>query len=419
MAKNRSFADSTAADDKLIGFEYQYYYFFDQLLQLKDTDEKIGMEVKDDVHLEMGNKLILIQLKHSVRTNTKGDVISLKERDSDIWKTIHNWVNITNDSNEGRADASAQEEFLKKTKFVLVSNKSIGRRNKFFDVIDDFKCGVITIHKLRSYLTQLSEGTDQVDIKTYIEELFAQQDNWIKLFAAGIEFDLGVDDLIERIKKSIKGNFVPENGVETVFHSINSRLREEIYKIIKERKKVLITFDEFHRKYTPHFCLGRVNKLPVRRLEAFFDGNVQEQNFIKQLIDIDDLDESDIDEMREYTSIMLHAKTNIEQWQRNYEITNEKMEDFISNSKLEWRNAHKEAHFDTKDLYRTKDRDFEKINIVNARKCLHQVRKVRLRLDEDTEFDIKFSNGKYYMLSDRLELGWVYDWKKRYKEDGR
>ena len=39
---------STRADDKILGFEYQFYYFLLEVLKLKDN-EIVGFEVKDDV----------------------------------------------------------------------------------------------------------------------------------------------------------------------------------------------------------------------------------------------------------------------------------------------------------------------------------------------------------------------------------
>ena len=58
---------NTNADDKLIGFEYQFYYFFLTLLKLKiGKDDTVGFEVKEDVHKETNEQLTLYQLKHTI-----------------------------------------------------------------------------------------------------------------------------------------------------------------------------------------------------------------------------------------------------------------------------------------------------------------------------------------------------------------
>ena len=56
--------NSTRADDKILGFEYQFYYFLLKVLKI-DSDETVGFEVKDDVHIEDNKTLSLIQLKHT------------------------------------------------------------------------------------------------------------------------------------------------------------------------------------------------------------------------------------------------------------------------------------------------------------------------------------------------------------------
>jgi hypothetical protein len=55
-------ADKTSAEDKSIGFDYQYYYFLSKLLNLK-KGQVLGLEVMDDVHSELNdNTKILVQL---------------------------------------------------------------------------------------------------------------------------------------------------------------------------------------------------------------------------------------------------------------------------------------------------------------------------------------------------------------------
>ncbi|MGT2431936.1 hypothetical protein ACU4GI_25965 [Cupriavidus basilensis] len=67
MSKDKSFSDKTSADDKSIGFDYQYYYFLDKVLNLK-TGQSAGLEVKDDVHTELDVDVnILFQIKHTVQ----------------------------------------------------------------------------------------------------------------------------------------------------------------------------------------------------------------------------------------------------------------------------------------------------------------------------------------------------------------
>ena len=102
MLKEKSFSDKTSADDKSIGFDYQYYYFLDRILNLK-TGQSVGLEVKDDVHSELNADFnILFQVKHTVQKSAKGVPVALTELDSDLWKTLYNWSQVICDETQGR-----------------------------------------------------------------------------------------------------------------------------------------------------------------------------------------------------------------------------------------------------------------------------------------------------------------------------
>lgn len=119
-----SFTESVSAADTSIGFEYQYYYYLDRLVNLR-TGESAGLEVKDDVHSELATGFcILVQLKHTVQTNAAGAPIALSELDSDLWKTLYNWTRIITDDTQQRDTVAKQLEYVGNTEFHLVTNKS-------------------------------------------------------------------------------------------------------------------------------------------------------------------------------------------------------------------------------------------------------------------------------------------------------
>ncbi|MCX0360914.1 hypothetical protein LI034_07865 [Clostridium perfringens] len=83
--------ENTSADKKSIGFDYQFLYFIYRALELK-PEEKIGYEVKDDVHIELvDGREIFLQLKHSLQTNVDKNIINMTEKDADLWKSLYNW----------------------------------------------------------------------------------------------------------------------------------------------------------------------------------------------------------------------------------------------------------------------------------------------------------------------------------------
>jgi len=129
VANTKSFTEQTSADTTEIGFHYQYYYFLYRLLNLK-SGQSVGLEVKDDVHTDLDNDTqILFQLKHTVQLSAAGNPIALTELDSDLWKTMHNWAKIISDKAADRNQTSKQNEFIKKTEFHLITNKSESSRN--------------------------------------------------------------------------------------------------------------------------------------------------------------------------------------------------------------------------------------------------------------------------------------------------
>ena len=93
-SKNKPFFETTSADSKILGFDYQYLCFIDKLLTLND-DETIEYETKDDISIiTQNNNQILIQVKHSLKTTSNGSNINLTDFDVDLWKTLYNWANI-------------------------------------------------------------------------------------------------------------------------------------------------------------------------------------------------------------------------------------------------------------------------------------------------------------------------------------
>ena len=122
------------AGDKVVGFDYQFYYFMYLALNLKHG-EKIGFEVKDDVHIDLlDGTTILYQAKHTILTKDDGTPKNLTTLDNDLWKTISNWIDMI----------KSNESILKNHKFCLITNKS-EENNEFIDSLNAFKKIVILI----------------------------------------------------------------------------------------------------------------------------------------------------------------------------------------------------------------------------------------------------------------------------------
>ena len=123
--------ERTSAAKTELEFENQFYYFLNQLLQMK-KGESISWEVEDDVCRKMKNGTeIFFQIKHTIQKNIDGTPVNLTNLDADLWKTLDLWVNIIKKSN-------APNVFLKNKKFVLGSNKSI-KENSLYSEIEKIR----------------------------------------------------------------------------------------------------------------------------------------------------------------------------------------------------------------------------------------------------------------------------------------
>lgn len=414
----KSQSEITAAENKSIGFDYQYYYFLLQLLRLK-TGQKIGLEVKDDIHIELPNsELILLQLKHTIQTKKSGESQNLTERDIDLWKTLHNWINIIQDETEGRKAAKEQLNYIANTSFVLVSNKSSNTRNALFTKITELNSGSITISDFKKYLSDLFDNTEDTeankDLRAYIAQLMNLSDKVAKSLVGKIEFRLDEDDLIAKIKKEIGSFFIPPERIDDVYASLNSALRDNIFLIVKSKKKIVITHADFLNGYRN--CFGRMKKLPIRQIDPILPDDYNAQPFVKQLLDIGDVHHSEKDQIVGYTKLRLLMFNNMKEWIHNGELTGPQKKAFEKICLRHWDNSFRAAHQKNRAKIQngTDPTTIEEDIVDAANSCLIELRKVILKI-EDEELDLEISNGQFYQLADELRIGWHLDWENKYK----
>lgn len=412
-----SFQEKTTADNKSIGFDYQYYYFLYLLLNLKEG-EQIGIEVKDDVHIDLKNgNQILLQLKHSIQTKTSGAIINLTELDSDLWKTISNWLHIINDKTQKRGTLKKQMDFIDSTKFILVSNKSSNKSNTFLQNVSKFKEKTITIKEFKEYLDDLHTTVKDKTIKGYIECFKSQNDRWLKSFLNKLSFELDQDDLINKIKSKIREKLVKENRINSVFESLDSNIRANNYMNVKNKEKIIISFEDFRKQAENYFEKTRDSSLPIRKKYTEFTGDPFSQVFIKQLLDIEVIEEQDIEELLTFIGYKLLAYTNLEEWEQEGDMTALQRKQFDDTCILRWKNIFNDAH---QSIHRQWKRDKNSVDeddlIDHARKCYFEVLKQILDF-EQTRFDTEFSNGQFYLLADTPRIGWKLDWEEKYKSN--
>lgn len=399
MTEEKSFTEKTSAADTSIGFDYQHYYFLYRILNL-GKGQSVGLEVKDDVHTELDADFnVLYQLKHTVQTNSGGSPIALTELDGDLWKTFYNWSKVISDEADGRGEVKEQLTFVAKTEFHLVSNKSESKTNEFVKKLvasqDFFDFNDVDVH-----LAQLHKKTKDEKIAAYISSVLKLDVSVRWRFFANIRFELGADDIIGMVKRSIHEKIIAESKVNQVFERLDSQVRSDNFIAVKNGGFSVISFDEFITRYRKIFEDARSGKLVQYNFEPAVPSDVFNQVFVARLVEIGALDSSDKERAIEYTGQKIRLSTNLEKWVQAGDLVGEDVAQFHDSVYTSWDN----------EFHGAFDRCDSMEDVVDcAVNILRRLRRERFSINESV-LDVKLSNGELYYLSDIGKIGWHRDW---------
>lgn len=398
----------TSAAKTEIGFEYQFYYFFYLILDLRHG-EKIGIEVKDDIHIDCANgKTILIQAKHTLQTLKSGDSINLTERDKDLWKTLSNWVKII-------VELDDPLNFIKKTKFQLVSNKGISD-NPFIIKINSLREKELNVSDFKKYLKELHDDTDDVTICEFINTLQSLKASILYPFIEKLDFRLSQDNLIAKIKERLLEKIHIAERVDDVYKNLNSELRDQNYLAVKAGEKTEISFEEFNRRFRQCFKIALSTKLPIRDFTFSIPDRPEKQLFIRHLLDIKDISKDSKEEMIEFTTQMLQLYNNLKAWEDNGDLLPSDRKKFNKETLLIWKNSFRKQYRSITEKINsgvTIESIDDEIKY-QALEFLDEMRRQILNIDETT-LSMELSNGQFYLLTEEKYIGWHIDWENRFK----
>ena len=385
-----------------LGFDYQFYYFVLLALELKQG-QKIGFEVKEDIHINKEDETILFQAKHTIHENH-----NLTTLDIDLWKTLSNWTKFIK---------AGDKNFLNKHSFVLVTNKN-EVNNEFIETLFSFKTNK-DIDAVLSKLKELEDKTTDATIKKHIGNIVSLKKNILIKFLQNTAIETNVDDIIKRVKNVILDQIRGEERlVQPIYEKLISNIQETKYLDIKEKNKFEISREEFDKKFRRCFYDAYKEKpLPKRNLPVLLPENLEDQTFIQQLLDIEDIQRGSAN-IQKCTMLMLKALNHFSYWVDNNYVLPSEMTDFESNSTLIWDNK-----------FESKYRQIER-QIANGKSIIELedeiknlgvqlvdfLREQDLTIQGFPTLDREFSNGHFYALSDDLKIGWHYDWKNKYKK---
>lgn len=402
MCSVSTVSEATSADKSSIGFDYQYYFFLWKVLCLH-PGQSVGLEYKDDVHTELDNDIqVLYQLKHTVqKSKSTGKPTNLTSLDLDLWKTLFNWAQLIQDPSAGRALPNEQLKFLEKTIFVLASNKSETKKNTVALLINSITNGEIGSSNVKDEFRKLTENSQSTDINKYSEKILSLSSDVLYSFLKNVNFELEQEHIIKKCHDAIKAKMIEDKDIGSAFKLIDSSIKESNFLKIKANSKVIISFDEFHKRYRKYFQKFQNSDLNIYEFEESLPSDMGNLTFIRQLIEINDFDEDDLETIVEFTSLMLKAQKNINNWYSNGELTDIELNSLKKNTLTEWKN-----------LWRMKYRKFDESSHNALALDLVDTMRSKIITYDVLPNDLTISNGYLYNLSQTPVIGWRKDWEK-------
>lgn len=413
--KRTDIVDETGHDAKGIeGFDYQFLYFINRLLKMVEKGDVVSYEKYDDVSMFSGESLIYYQLKHTIGGSPQKPV-RLCLRDQELWKTIAVWIDIIN-----KQDVDKRIDFLESNGFVLVTNKNT-ECNPFWMELQKYQKGEISFDELKNFYTKVYEETKEPKrkdgkspkgktTKSYIKCLidFDYSDRLLK--SMNICFE---PDLKREILDSLEHNKnIPKNNVEDAYQELLGMVKDKSF----SEKKNSYTRDEFSKAFD-RICQkyrGRkffFKKNTITELPSY----LEEQVFIKQLIDVEDITHDDVDDIVEYTKEKFDYINSVRLAIKKEEVSAEEVENIRDEAVRYWRQKYKYY------MKRVNANDNDKI-IEKANNLLDDIRNKEIYFVE-RNLETYFSNGCFYYLSDKdsehePQIGWRPGWEEKYKNNG-
>ena len=397
--------DVTSADTQQLGFEYQYLYFIVRLLQLRAGCE-VGYEALDDIHVitDSTRETQYIQVKHTTDLSADGSPANLTTLSEDLWKTLSNWSKLLRDPAEQRDTAASQKKFVQNSRFIFATNRNTCK-NRVTELIDAVKGNTCTGTNPQKILRELKKLTRNTIIQGYIDDVCSLAPSILCLFLSKIEFVSTADDLFAEIRSGIMDKMVPESDVNDVLSKLYTQLKEDFFKVVKNKQHQIITYNEWQQKYQSVFNSVRTTLLPFREYRPILPDHLDQQPFAKELIEIEAIDTGmdGLSELAEFTEHYLSVKMQLSDWYEEGKIDFQTLQRFHYNAYTLWKRIHKACHRSTKSN--------TALDRTNALDCFDKIMQEQLKM-LSTELDISLSNGEFILLANKEKIGWKYKWNQ-------
>ena len=381
---------------------------------MADKRDDVSYEKYDDVSMSSEEGLVYFQLKHTIGGRNQ-KTVNLSLRDYDLWKTLAVWIDITN-----KQDEDKRIDFLESNSFVLVTNKN-PVNNPFWMELQKYQKGEMSFDELKKFYKKVYDETGESKRKEVNDQKGKTTKGYIKCL---IDFDYADQllksmsicfepDLKKEILESLELNKnIPHKNVEEAYQELLGMIRDKYYSDQKDsytREEFSKVFDRICQKYRERkftFKRNTMTKLPP---------HLEDQVFIKQLMDVEDISLEDDPLIVEYTMEKFDYINSIRVATKNDDVSEEEVENVRADAVRYWRQKYK--HY----MGRINPDDNDKI-IEKASDLLNDIRDKNIYFVEK-EIESYFSNGCFYYLSDKdsehePQIGWRPGWEEKYKNNG-
>lgn len=397
-----------------IGTMYQFLFFARRSLSLH-SGENIGFERFDDVDVSSSDEgCCFYQLKHTMRCGKDG-YVNMPARDADFWKTLHVWIDMSTGS------VDKDDKFFGNNSFVLVTNKIT--ENDIVKKIEQYQSGRVTFEEVKYAIDKLkSESEEKLRKK---QEKSADKNKeakdgsvltWIKealnfehlhLLFKKIELvRLSIADLQNEIKDVlVNEKYLDVDAIDNCYTEfLGEMVNDWIDAGSIGESHLSYSYEAFAQRFQRTFNKYRCEKFKLERSVKTYDFNPLERTFVKQLLDIDDIRETDASDIEDYTLQMLDFDNFFQDSDRRHLINDQDKTNFKKDVMRHWRENFRKGRHPLAG-------EDEK---AAARRVLDVTRNVRLTIGGE-ELDDYFSNGCYYLYSDIPSIGWLQNWERLYK----
>lgn len=388
--------DITRADDKILGFVYQFYYFVNCLLDMKETTDSVGFEVLDDVHIEQNGTISFIQLKHSRNLSAKGKPINLATSSQDLWKTLSNWSTLISKQPD-------RNFFLESSWFIFVTNKSVSANHRYFSALNAYKKN----QSLDNFRVAINNHANSLDkdnpIKGYCKNFLMLSDDDLTVMLDRSKYFFGVDNIVRLTKDKFKYlKSIPDSRINGAFNELVGVLWGNFFDMVYAKRDFKLSLNDFYLCTLPILKKAQSDRLYFMDMPDYIQSkNVLNEIFAQQLCDIA-VNENDI---LEYEYNRMFSITNLNRLHQENEITSSDMKEMEEYAIERWKEDFQEKY--ALNQNRTKDKAIE---------LFTAIMKKDLKLCGQEIDNRKIVKGHFINLSNEPKIGWLYDWNQKYKK---